>query len=260
MPTGTSGGQTTRALPPANTKACVPLTCTLLAHPHRWYVYTALKKWSSPVAREVSTRVVSASGRYEGDQEREWPFTKPKACTFQPNNSKHGGYVWCTGEITGEPPLVDPIKHYDEGGNEMEGSSLPPWVGTMRTVQENVSEEFKRTSIFSEEQKADWDRFFNRGVPWGGLKSVPAGRLPVFAVDTSGAAGNPERGVGDYGAAVIANVVGRDGSGRVRMYYKDGKDVAEYETAIMTANFSGMTADGTSTITRKQQESKSAGW
>ena len=218
----------------------------------RWKVYVALKKWSSFTAREVKTRDwVQGSTSCEDDSVRAWPEWKPVACQFRPNDSKHGGKLFCTSEVVGEPPLVDIMKVYDAGGSEKGSAS---WLGE---VVLRVRRAYGVRTVWHGDRRAGWEYFCTEVVPRRGTNSLEdTGRLPTLALDTSAAKRPPAPTPGDCAAKDIVHNLGRGASGRVRLCFKDGVDTAKYEQALLWANFSGRLVDGTSYGLRKEQECK----
>ena len=216
----------------------------------------ALKKWSSYTAREVKTRDwVQGSTSCEDDNLRGWPEWKPVTCQFRPNDSKHGGKLFCTSEITGEPPLVDIMKIHDGDGKELGPAS---WLEEMDLLMVDVRKEFDAVpTVWRDARRADWEHFDAKMVPRRGLTSLEdTGRLPTFALDTSAAKRPPVPTPGDRAAEDIMHNLGWDASGRLRLCYENGVDTAKYEPALLWANFNGRLVDGTTYNLRKEQERK----
>ena len=184
----------------------------------------ALKKYSQKYVREVKTRHRTGSNGPETDRLQEFPTCKPKLCLWEPSDSKHGGKLFCQGEITGEPEYVAFEKHYDRNGKE-----LPPpasWVPELRTVWKHLKERnFHKSGVYFPERIKDWNYFFGSQVPWDGLGAVPKDKLPKFALCRPAP---KEVGVDRQEAAgrEVLQQAGLDGDGRLRLFYKDGKDVA----------------------------------
>ena len=191
---------------------------------------------------------MTGSTSYETDRLRKHPTCKPKLCTYQPNDSKHGGKLFCTGEITGEPPLVEFDKDVDKDGLEKPAG----WVSQVESVRQSIELYFKKDSVFTKKRQESWKRFF-RGVPFGGLESLrSANREPVFGVNLQLLEGKGWHQEGDD-TELLKNV-GFDSGGRLRVFYKGGKGVAVYEPARVWANFGGKLVGGSSCAVRRVQQ------
>jgi len=216
----------------------------------RFNAYMAIKKWASMIAREVKTRHMKGSRSYETDRPLSFPKCRPKTSLFKPNDSKHGGLLFCGGEIVGEPPLIDVSKAYDKHGNEVDEDV--PWIAQMHELMGDIKGEYDKGTVFFPERKDDWDHFFKE-VPWNGLQSLSDGRLPEFSVvmprDTEEATTAPS----DEAADDFMKKAGLDEHGRLRLFYKNGADTAAYTPTMLWAHFGGKAVDGTSIVTRRRQ-------
>lgn len=218
---------------------------------HRQKVYMQVKKYAQKYAREVKTRHRTGSDTPETDRLRSMPTCKPKMCNFLPEDSKHGGWLFCGGPIMGKPDLVDFMLD-DEGNNHDPSES--PWVTTLLEVWKNLKEHYDKGYVFYPEREESWENFFNKQVPWNGLESLQHDRLPVFELVPPDVA---EETTEDGEITKMLQSVGQDEQGRRRFLYKDGKDVAVYEPAKLWANFSGRMLDGT---TLDEAEKKKGGF
>lgn len=199
-------------------------------------MYVQVRKYASTQVREVKVR-------HRDNTARSWPKCKPRLCTWHPSDSKHGGRLYCTDKIEGEPELV-----------EFGGGGQGGWWKSLKKVQKDVKSYYMKTSVFFPERKASWNNFFEQYVPWDGLASLPDERKPVFKLSTDPKPAQ-ERSV-DPRVTKLLNSTGRDDEGRQRLWYSEGKDVAVYEPAKIWANFSGRMVDDTMYSMAAQKKSK----
>lgn len=230
-----------------------------------------VKKYSQKFAREVKTRHRTDSDKPETDRLRSAPTCKAKLCEFQPQDSAHGGWIYCGGKIVGKPELVDFMQkgndrhdkkrddaHRDQGGDDRRDEEEAPWMDKLLRVWKHLKEHYDKGYVFHPEREDCWEKFFNEEVPWNGLATLANdGRIPQFEL-------TPPEDVGEStedGEIVnMLKTVGVDEQGRRRFEYKNGKDVAVYEPAKMWVNFSGRMLDGTLASVADQKKGGSVLW
>lgn len=220
----------------------------------RLNVFIAFKKYAQKWVREVKTRHRPDSAHPDG-RTKESPSCHPRISVFEPQDSKHGGALFCGSKIVGTPNLVEFEKVYDRNGNLLDQEA--PWVQEMRDVQRDVRSFYDRSNVFFPERQKDWEDFFAYDVPWKGLPDVPEERLPVWTLDLPDEPLQPpdER---EAAAEQILADTGFDEEGKLRYLYRDGVDIANYVPVQLRATFNGRFMDGVKHVAADDKLGESA--
>jgi hypothetical protein len=204
--------------------------------------------------REVKTRHMKNSRSSETDQLRSNPSCKTKLCTYTPNDSKHGGMLYCNGLIEGEPSLVQFHQSFSRDHEVLEGQA-PGWIEELHAVERGLEKAFDQSAVFWPRRQASW-KMWMASLPYGGPDSLPDDIRPTFAVSRPKTAGM-KPGRNDDMSSLILGRVGQDKEGRDRLDFKDGEDVADYKPDRIWVTFNGRTLDGGDQELSKRQRGKS---
>lgn len=177
------------------------------------------------------------------DRKLAMPCIKDVTVVWEPNDSIHGGKLFLMEHLTGAPEFEEffPV-----------GGPVPDWWRKLKGVHRSLEKAFNSSNCFSGEHIAEWREWF-QAYPWQGLVSVPAQhRLPFHVPDFPiRQATCAER---EAAVAEILDGAGQDERGRLRPFYKHGRDMLRYERAKSLVTYGGFLLDGTKYVPRMRSK------
>lgn len=193
-------------------------------------MFIQTRRYSATRAREVMTRDMEGSSSYATDKKLPFPRLVAVRSVWEPDDSKHGGKLYLSGQLCGAPV-------YEDFGV---GKSADKWRAHMEDVKKGLEQNFISSHIFNERRMAEW-RTFLEAYPMGGLKDVPLSERPPFSIPSF--PDRPSRMENEEVDKLVVNT-GEDKAGKPRLYFKRGEDTLEYQRADSKATYSGYHLDG----------------
>lgn len=183
------------------------------------------------------------------DHKLSFPELKDDLIVWEPNDSVHGGKLYLQEVLGGFP---------DYSEFRPTGESHPEWEIKLRTVWRQLKRNYFTSNCFDEDRVDEWERFM-KDYPWGGLQDVPQDRLPVFRLPVF-----PDRlamvtGGEDWTKGVLEQA-GIDQHGRLRPFFKGGKDVMKYGRAQSFVTYGDILLNGKRHIPAKRRRAGESVW
>lgn len=206
-------------------------------------MFIQTRRFSAPIVREVMTRDMQDSTSYATDRKLAFPRIVAVRSVWEPDDSKHGGKMYLSGEVHGAPM-------YEDFG---EGEWGAAWRKKLADIKKGLEENYC-AHLFNERRIAEWRQFLER-YPMGGLGDVPLSARPPFLIPSFVA--RPSR-PGDEQVVGMLTSAGEDKKGRHRLYYQQGEDMLEYSRALSKATYNGFYLDGKAYAKKRVARGESA--